>query len=130
MSSGRDEMFDGLTQAWRQEQMERIRRGLSPQSISDSPFGQIKPMGQVDQLGRGDATQEAHMRSFAKAFAKAMEQKFEAHRQQTQQVIERISTEVNDLRSMYDYIYRHHPEVIKEYDVIQRTKERLNVKGE
>ena len=127
MSSGRDEMFSGLDEVWRIAELDRLRkqRFNTPQGISDSPFGGVGQLGQVGQRDRGDVL-EHHMRSFAKA----MEQKFEAHRQQTQQVIERISTEVNDLRSMYDYIYRHHPEVIKEYDVIQRTKERLNVKGE
>ncbi len=119
MTSGRDEMFDGLSKSWRAEELNRLRQQM--QAVRPG----ITPMGQVDQLTRGGYSPEEHMRSFATA----MEQKFEAHRQQTQQVIERIATEVNDLRSMYDYIYRNYPDVIKEYDVIQRTKERLNVKG-
>jgi len=127
MTSGRDSMLSGLDEAWRQAEMERVRRqrfNLPSSEVGTNPF-HARPMGQVDQLGKGDWARESHMRSFVKS----MEQKFEAHRQQTQQVIERLATEVNDLRSMYDYIYRHHPEVIKEYDVIQRTKERLNVEG-
>ncbi len=130
MSSGRDEMLsrgvpDEVAEVWRQEQMDRIRRGLAPLTWQQNPFHPT-PMGQVDQLGRDDWARESHLRSFVND----MEAMFTSHKQQTQQLIIGLERQVNDLRSMYDYIYRYHPEVIKEYDVIQRTKERLNVKGE
>lgn len=36
-----------------------------------------------------------------------------------------VQSQLTELRMLYDYVYRYHPEVIGEFDVVQRAKERI-----
>lgn len=36
-----------------------------------------------------------------------------------------IQSQLTELRMLYDYVYKYHPEVIGEFDVVQRAKERI-----
>lgn len=51
--------------------------------------------------------------------------RFDAARKAMNATIEGLSEQVSELRRLYDYVYKYHPEVIGEFDVVQRAKERI-----
>lgn len=51
--------------------------------------------------------------------------RLDRERDSLREAIAGIHSQINELRMLYDYVYKYHPEVIGEFDVVQRAKERI-----
>lgn len=80
---------------------------------------------QIPPFGSGSQPAMHDMRQVVEQMVEAEIRRFNAARKAMNATIEGLSKQVLELRTLYDYIYRYHPEVIGEFDVVQRAKERI-----
>ena len=106
---------DRIDTSWQRE--EQLRREVEHLRRM---YGSSMPM-----FGSGSAADTDTFQQRVMDMVNTEIKRFNEARKLMETTVDNVTKQVAELRMLYDYVYKYHPEVIGEFDVVQRAKERI-----